>query len=352
MTTFGTVPLLGSTTLHFLENSKGVRAGITDYGATLVSLQVPDRQGRFADVVLGFDAASNYATHPSYFGSVIGRFANRIASGRFTLEGRTYELATNNSPGALPCHLHGGLRGFDKRIWQAEPLATADGPALRLSLRSPDGDEGYPGNLDVTVTYTLREDNALRLDYAAVTDRPTPLNLTNHSYFNLAGHDAGDVLGHILTLNASRYTPVNRGLIPTGAIAPVAGTPLDFRTPHPIGERIDLPDEQLRVAGGYDHNFVLDSTGDSLFAAATVLEPHSGRVLELATTEPGAQFYSGNFLAGAFSGKNGCAYPRRGGFCLETQHFPDSPNQPGFPSTILRPGQQFRSSTVFRFSTQ
>lgn len=351
-TSFGQIPNGGAATLHVLQNMNGLRAEISDYGGTLVRLLAPDRHGRFRDVVLGFDSLSGYLDHSPYFGCIIGRFGNRIAGGRFTLDGNVYQLATNNAPGGIPCHLHGGLKGFDKKIWKAEPFSSADGPALRLSHRSVDGDEGYPGNLDVTVTYTLGADGALRLDYAATTDQPTPLNLTNHTYFNLAGEGSGDVLGHVLTLNATHYTPVNPGLIPTGAIAPVAGTPLDFRTPQRIGDRIDQPAEQLRLAGGYDHNFVLDAREGRPALAAAVFEPQSGRLLEILTTEPGVQFYSGNFLSGNFAGKGGHIYRRRGGFCLETQHFPDSPNQPHFPSAILRPGMTWRSTTVFRFSAR
>ncbi|MEX2044577.1 MAG: aldose epimerase family protein [Opitutus sp.] len=352
MTSFGQLPAGGEATLHVLQNPGGLRAEISDYGGTLVRLLVPDRHGRLRDVVLGFDSLAGYLAHSPYFGCIIGRFGNRIAAGRFTLGGQTYQLATNNAPGGTPCHLHGGLQGFDKKIWSAEPFSSPGGQALRLSLRSPDGEEGYPGNLDVTVTYTLGADNALRLDYTATTDRPTPLNLTNHTYFNLAGEGAGDVLGHVLTLNASHYTPVNAGLIPTGEMAPVAGTPFDFRTPHTIGDRIEQANEQLRLGSGYDHNFVLDSHKNSPTPAATAIEPQSGRILEVLTTEPGVQFYTGNFLAGKFPGKNGHSYPRRGGFCLETQHFPDSPNQPHFPSAILQPEQTFRSTTVFRLGTR
>jgi len=353
---FGRTPDGRAATLFTLENTRGARAEITDFGGTLVRLVVPDRQGRLADVLLGCDSAEAYAAHTAYLGALIGRCGNRIAHGKFSLDGQAYTLVTNNAPGGISCHLHGGTRGFDKVLWRAEPFESADGPALRLSYHSADGEEGYPGNLDVTVVYTLAADHALRIDYTATTDRATPVNLTNHAYFNLAGENSGDVLGHVLALAASRYTPVNAGLIPTGELAPVAGTPFDFRAPHTIGERIALPNEQLRFGAGYDHNFVLDkpaaaaTTQPSL--AATVLEPKSGRVLEVLTTEPGVQFYSGNFLDGSFVGKNGFRYARRTGFCLETQHFPDSPNQPAFPSIILRPDTTLRSTTVFRFSVR
>jgi aldose 1-epimerase len=336
--------------LYQLENANGFRAEITDFGGTLVRLLAPDRNGRLADVVLGFDSVERYETDSPYFGGIIGRFGNRIAQGKFTLDGEVLSLACNNTPGGRPCHLHGGVVGFDKVRWRAEPHISAAGPALRLYYRSRDDEESYPGNLDVTVTYTVTADNALRIDYQATTDRPTPVNLTNHSYFNLRGENGGDILGHRLTVNASTYTPVDAGLIPTGDIAPVAGTPFDFVAPHPIGERIAAANEQLRHAGGYDHNFVIDRKAEGLEWAATVLEPETGRRLDVLTTEPGIQFYSGNFLDGTLAGKNGRIYPHRGGLCLETQHFPDAPNQPHFASVILRPGDELRSSTVYRFS--
>lgn len=347
---FGTTRDGLSAHLYRLENANGFRAEITNFGGTLVRLLAPDRNGRLADVVLGFDSLERYETDSPYFGGIIGRFGNRIAHGRFRLDGEAISLACNNTPGGMPCHLHGGLIGFDKVVWRAEPQVTVEGPALRLHYRSRDGEEGYPGNLDVTVTYTVTADNALRIDYHATTDRPTPVNLTNHSYFNLRGDVDGDVLGHLLTVNASAYTPVNAGLIPTGDIAPVAGTPFDFVTPHPIGERIHASDEQLRWAGGYDHNFALDRKAEGLEWAATVFELETGRRLDVLTTEPGIQFYSGNFLDGTLAGKSGRIYPHRGGLCLETQHFPDAPNQPRFASVILRPGEELLSRTVYRFS--
>lgn len=352
MIAFGRTPDGRNARLFALENTRGVRAEITDYGGTLVRWFAPDRHGQRADILLGFDDVSGYADHTAYFGALIGRVGNRIADGKFSLGERSFRLALNNHPGGIGCHLHGGVRGFDKIIWQAEPLATAAGPALRLRHRSPDGDEGYPGNLDVTVTYTLTDDNELKLEYVATTDAPTPVNLTNHAYFNLAGHDTPDVLGHVLTLRASRYTPVTPGLIPTGELADVAGTPLDFTTPHTIGERIDRAHEQLRYARGYDHNFVLDHAPGQLALAALAFEPKSGRCLEVLTTEPGVQFYSGNFLDGSWVGKAQQRYGLRSGFCLETQHFPDSPNQPGFPSVILRPGETLRSTTVYRVAAR
>lgn len=352
---FGTTPDGRETRLFVLQNSQGLRAEISDLGGTLVRLLAPDRQGKLDDVTLGFAGVGDYATRSPYFGCIVGRFGNRIAGGRFSLDGRTYELARNNTPGGLPCCLHGGKVGFDKAIWQATFSPTTRSPTLRLSHRSPDGDEGFPGNLEASVTYTVTPDNALRIDYEATSDQATPVNLTNHAYFNLAGEGSGDVLDHVVTLNASHTTPVNIGMIPTGQIAPVAGTPLDFRQPHAIGARITDPHEQLRFGLGYDHNFVIDRTPedkDVPVLAARVAEPRSGRVLEVLTTEPGVQFYTGNFLDGTLRGKRGAIYGHRHGFCLETQHFPDSPNQPAFPSTILRPGMMFRSTTLFRFSAQ
>jgi aldose 1-epimerase len=351
MTPFGRTPDGHDASLFTLRSRAGLRAEISDYGGTIVRLFAPDQHGRHDDVVLGFDSLAEYVDRSPHFGCVVGRCGNRIAGGTFTLDGRTCRLATNNSPGGRPCHLHGGHRGFDKQTWAAEPYTDAGQDALRLRLRSPDGDEGYPGTLDVVMTYTLTHDNALRIDYEAGTDQPTPVNLTHHSYFNLAGAGRGNVLDHTLTLNARAFTPVDAGLIPTGQLAPVAGTPFDFTTPHRIGERIDAPDEQLQLAGGYDHNFVLEppAVAGGLVRAATVVEPTSGRRLVVETTEPGVQLYTGNFLIGTLVGKEGRRYAHRGGFCLETQHYPDSPNQPDFPSVILRPGRILRSTTVYRF---
>lgn len=353
MQSFGHLPDGTAARLFRLANAQGFRAEISDYGGTIVRLFAPDRQGALGDVVLGFDRVADYVAHSPYFGAIVGRCGNRIAGGRFSLDGHTYALAQNNTPGGIPCHLHGGRRGFDKVLWSAQPGNTADGPALRLTHRSVDGDEGYPGNLDVSVVYTVTADNALRIDYRATTDRATPVNLTNHSYFNLAGHDSGSVLDHTLEVQAARFTPVNAGLIPTGELAAVEGTPLDFRTAHRIGARIEAAHEQLRVASGYDHNFVFDPvpSAEAPRLVATAEDPRSGRVLDVLTTEPGVQFYSGNFLDGSFAGKDGRVYQRRDGFCLETQHFPDSPNQPQFPSVILRPGHTLRSTTTYRFRT-
>lgn len=341
------------THLFTLRNDRGLAVDITDFGGTVVRLLCPDRHGQAADVVLGFDSVEGY-DRPSgpYFGATIGRVGNRIAHGRFTLDGKTYQLATNNAPAGIPCHLHGGNVGFDKVLWTAEEFVEGAEPALRLTYASPDGEEGYPGNLNATVVFTLTSDNALRIEYTATTDRTTPVNLTNHSYFNLGGEGERTILGHALTINAARYTPVNAGLIPTGELAPVIDTPLDFRAPHTIGERIERPNEQLRFAGGYDHNFVLDQADGSLALAAVVLEPQSGRELEILTTEPGVQFYSGNFLDGTLLGKNGHAYGRRTGFCLETQHFPDSPNHSTFPSILLRPDETYRTTTLYRLKAR
>lgn len=354
MKAFGRAPNGRDAHLYTVRRDDGFGIEVTDFGATIVRLFAPDRHGNFSDVVLGFDSIEGYARPAGspYFGSTIGRCGNRIAHGRFTLDGRPYALATNNAPGGIPCHLHGGACGFDKVLWQAEPLTSGDGPGLCLRYLSRDGEEGYPGNLDAAVEFTVTADNAVRIDYTATTDQPTPVNLTNHSYFNLGGEGARSVLGHVLTLNASRYTPVNAGLIPLGDLAQVENTPFDFRSPHTLGERIDRANEQLRFAGGYDHNFVLDGSDGTLALAAIVLEPQSGRELEVLTTEPGVQLYSGNFLDGSLIGKNGHAYGRRSGFCLETQHFPDSPNQPSFPTVILQPGRTYRSTTVFRFKVR
>lgn len=338
--------------LFTLKNASGFQADITDLGGIIVSLHVPDRRGVRADVVLGLDSAPGFETQAPGFNAIMGRVANRIAAGKFTLDGKTYTLATNATSGGVPVHLHGGTRGFNRKLWTAEP-ATRDGlPALRLHYRSVDGEEGYPGNLNVEVVYSVTADNALRLDYQATTDKATPLNLTNHAYFNLKGEGRGDILDHVLTLHARRFTPAAATMIPTGVLAPVAGTPFDFTKPQRIGSRIDDKHEQLVLARGYDHNFVIDGGGTSLVLAATVHEPASGRVLEVLTTEPGVQLFTANHFNGKIVGKSGQPYGKHGGFCLETQHFPDSPNQPAFPSTILRPGQTFRSTTVFRFSAK
>ncbi len=328
-----------------LANHRGMRATITNYGGIVMALHVPDREGRLADVVLGFDALESYFGPHSFFGALIGRYANRIAKGRFRLDDRDHVLATNDGPN----HLHGGLRGFDRVVWAAEPLVTNEGPALRLSHRSEDGEEGYPGTLTATVTYTITENDQLRIDYVAATDRPTVVNLTHHSYFNLAG--VGDILSHELFIDADRYTPVDAGLIPTGELRSVLGSPFDFREPRPIGGRVHDADPQLRLAKGYDHNFVLVPRDVGLRLAARIYEPRSGRIMEVLTTEPGLQLYTGNGLDGSLIGKKGTPIQRYAGLCLETQHFPDSPNQPSFPSTRLNPGEEYSSQTIYRFST-
>jgi aldose 1-epimerase len=311
----------------------------------VVSLKVPDRRGKLGDVVLGYDTLEGYLEDNPYFGALIGRYGNRIANGRFALNGKTYQLAQNNGQD----HLHGGVVGFDKVIWKAQRIGSKDGAALQLTYMSHDGEEGYPGNLSVKVVYTLTENNALRIDYSATTDRTTIVNLTQHSYFNLAG--AGDILGHQLMLNADRFTPVDQGLIPTGEVRPVRGTPMDFTKPTPIGARIDQKDEQLMFGLGYDHNWVLNRD-DQMTLAAKVFEPTTGRVMEVYTKEPGIQFYSGNFLDGSITGKGGEIYRHRHGFCLEAQHFPDSPNKPQFPSTVLSPGQEYTQTTIYKFSAR
>ena len=340
---FGTTREGTAVELLTLVNARGMEVGITTYGAMVVSLRVPDRNGTFADVVHGFDSLDGYLKGHPYFGAVVGRYGNRIGDARFTLNGRTYTLAANDGRN----HLHGGLRGFDKFVWQAAPVAS--GVGVVLSRTSVDGEEGYPGTLKAQVTYTLTDANQLEIDFQATTDQATPVNLTNHSYFNLSGHDAGDILDHELTLHADRYTPVDSTLIPTGQLAPVQGTPFDFTRPTRVGARINDPHQQLQYGRGYDHNWVLTRAGDGLQPAARLEDPKSGRSLEVMTTEPGIQFYAGNFLDGTVKGKGGTTYKHRSALCLETQHFPDSPNKPAFPSTILKPGDVYRSRTVFQF---
>jgi aldose 1-epimerase len=327
-----------------LDSARGVRARIMSYGGTLISLEVPDRAGELGDVVLGFDDLAGYLGAEGYLGALIGRCANRIAGARFVLDGALHRLAAIDGEN----HLHGGLAGFDKVNWNATPRSTSAGPALELDYLSPHGEEGYPGNLSVRVVYTLTHDGALRIEYAATTDRDTVINLTNHTYWNLAGHGAGTILDHRLVLDAERFAAVGAGLIPTGELRPVAGTPFDFRTAAALGARIDHDDDQLRIAGGYDHSFAIDGAPGELRRAARVFEPTTGRVLEVLTTEPAIQLYSGNFLDG-MCGKAGAVYHRRSGFCLETQHHPDSPNQPAFPTTTLRAGARYTSTTVHRF---
>ena len=346
---FGTTPEGEQVYLYTLRNARGMTVRVTNYGGIILSIAVPDREGVVEDVTLGFDALAPYLEGTPYLGALVGRYANRIANATFSLDGETYALAANNGRN----HLHGGLKGFDKVVWNADPFETTDAAGLVLTRRSADMEEGYPGNLDLRVTYTLTDENALVFDYEAATDRATPVNLTQHTYFNLAGDDRADILGHVLTLHADAFTPIDATLIPTGELRPVAGTPLDFTTPTAVGERIGQADEQLRLGGGYDHNWVLDrADAGTLKPAARLYEPTSGRVLEVLTTEPGIQFYSGNFLDGSLTGRGGHVYAYRTGLALETQHFPDSPNQPGFPSTILHPGETYRSRSIYRFTVQ
>lgn len=332
--------------IYTLRNGRGLEARVITYGAILTSLRTPDSEGQLADIVLGFDDLDGYVQQSPYFGAVVGRYANRIARGRFVLDGQTYELPINDPPNTL----HGGDRGFDKVVWTAGELERDN--ALALTYTSPDGDQGFPGELFARVRYTLTEDNELSVEYHATTTRPTPVNLSQHSYFNLTGDARKNVLNHLITLSADRYTPVDATMIPTGELASVEGTPFDLRLPTRIGARIDVEDEQLQRGNGFDHNFVLNRTDSSLMHAGHVAEPDSGRIMEIYTTEPGVQFYSGNHLDGSIRGKNGHSYGPRCAFCVETQHFPDSPNHPTFPSTILRPGEVFTSHTVFAFSAQ
>jgi len=326
-----------------LENGSGMKVSIIEYGGIVVSIEVPDREGRTGNVVLGFDNLEDYLEkNKPHFGALIGRFGNRIGKGRFALDGKEYTLARNNGEN----HLHGGTRGFDRVWWEGEIVDTREGRGLRLTYTSKDMEEGYPGTLAVTVVYSLTEDNALVIDYFAETDRKTVVNLTNHSYFNLRG--SGDILGHEMMIAADFFTPVDAGLIPTGELRPVKGTPMDFLRPMAIGARIEADDEQIGLGRGYDHNFVV-RRDDSLALAARVREPETGRVMLVLTTQPGVQFYSGNFLDGTLTGHGGTVYEHRSGFCLETQHFPDSPNKPDFPSTVLEPGERYRHTTVYKF---
>lgn len=336
--------------LYSLKNAAGTEVKITNYGATVTSIRVADRNGKYEDIALGYDKVERYmnAVDKPYFGAIAGRFANRIADGRFELDGQEYSLAKNNAPN----HLHGGVIGFDKVVWQTRPVSGDGYTGLELTYLAKDGEEGYPGNLHCKVVYTLTDANELAIVLNAKTDKSTPVNLTNHTYFNLAGEGNDTILDHVLTLNADHYTPVDATAIPTGVIAPVAGTPFDFRSAKPVGRDIEQNHEQLRFGRGYDHNFVLNkgTMPRGLTFAAKVVDPVSGRVLEVFTEEPGIQLYTGNFLDGRLVGKSGRKYVQRGGFCLETQHYPDSPNQPDFPSTILRPGETYCTRTVFRFS--
>jgi len=343
---FGTTAEGVAVDRYTLTSAGGVTIAVLSYGGVIQSVFAPDRSGALADVTLGYDALDGYLRDKSYLGALIGRYANRIRAGRFSLDGREYTLATN----AGGNHLHGGIRGFNKAVWTTEPFADAEGVGLRLEHVSPAGDEGYPGTLTARVDYLLRPDGALQIDFFATTDAPTPVNLTQHSYFNLAGTGVGDILDHTLEVAAGRFTPVDAQLIPTGELRPVQGTPFDFTTPEAVGARIGDADEQLRLAGGYDHNFVIDhGAASDLVLAARLTDPLSGRGLDIHTTEPGMQCYSGNFLDGSVAGKGGVPLRYRSGIALETQHFPNSPNEPSFPSTILRPGAEHRSRTIYHF---
>jgi aldose 1-epimerase len=335
-------------TLYTLTNSHGLEVRTMNYGAIILSMRVPDRKGQLADIVLGHETLEGYIPNPPYIGALIGRYANRIANGTFTLDGKTYTLPKNDGPNTL----HGGInRTFDKVVWDGEPLKGGKA-GVTYTYLSKDGEEGFPGNVKVKVTYTLNDENELVIDYEATTEKATPINLTQHSYFNLAGEGTSDVLGHEVMINADRFTPVDKNLIPTGELRSVKGTPLDFTTQTKVGARIDDNYDQLVLGHGYDHNFVINRKGDGMALAARAYESTSGRVLEVSTTQPGVQFYTGNFLDGTVTGKQGHIYKRRYAFCLETQHFPDSPNHPDFPSTILKPGETLQSKTIFKFSTQ
>ncbi len=333
--------------IYTLKNANQVEIRITNYGGIVTSIRLPDRDGQFDDVALGYDNLQDYVDNNPYFGCIVGRYGNRIGNAKFTLGEKEYTLAKNDGENSL----HGGIKGFDKVLWDAEPVVGEGKQSLKLTYLSKDGEEGFPGNLNITVTYTLTDDNSFIIDYLATTDQRTIVNLTNHTYWNLAGEGSGDILKHELMLNADSFTPVDQGLITTGEIRSVENTPMDFTKPTAIGDRIDSDDEQLKFGKGYDHNWVLNSgEGDALKRAATVYEPVSGRFMEIFTTEPGIQFYSGNFLDGSITGKSGRAYGFRNGFCLETQHFPDSPNKPEFPSVELSPGETYKTSTVHKFS--
>ncbi len=361
---FGTLPDGREVDVFTLTNANGAELRAMTYGGIVLSLKVPDRNGRLGDVVLGYDDLEGYLEESPYFGAIIGRYGNRIADARFELDGEVYELAANDGDN----HLHGGVEGFDKKLWDAEGFRNEEGVGIVFTRLSPDGEEGYPGNLEVRVTYTLTDANEVVFDYHATTDEATPVNLTQHTYFNLAADGIQDVEAHRLIINADHYTPVDEELIPTGEIATVIGTPFDFRRAAPIGFRVEDAHPQIQYAGGYDHNFVLNREGiegarsefsppggtapGELLPAVYVYEPFSGRVMEVHTTEPGVQFYSGNFLDGTITGKGGVVYAHRFGFCLETQHYPDSPNEPDFPSTILRPGEEYTSRTVYRFGVE
>lgn len=334
--------------LYTLTNANGLEMTVTNYGGIAVSLMVPDKEGKMGDIVLGYNELEGYVKNNPYFGCIVGRYGNRIGQAKFSIEGQEYTLAQNNGENSL----HGGVKGFDKVVWDAKAIEGDESVAVEFKYLSKDGEEGFPGNLDATVTYTLTNDDEFRIDYAATTDKTTVVNLTHHSYWNLAGEGTGDILGHEIMINADNFTPVDAGLIPTG-IASIEGTPFDFRTPTAIGARIDNNDEQLKFGSGYDHNWVLNKEqAGAMTLAASAYEPNTGRFMEVFTTEPGIQFYTGNFLDGSIIGKSGKAYEFRNGFCLETQHYPDSPNKPDFPSVILKPGEEYKTTTIYKFSTK
>lgn len=346
MTSYGFLPDGREAHLYTLENANGLRARVSDWGATLVSVETPDRAGGMADITLGSDSLEGWMTNPFYLGATVGRFGNRIRAGRFSLEGRSHSLATNNTPGGIPCHLHGGPKGFDKVLWKGRQ----DGNSVSFLYESPDGEEGYPGNLVARVTYTLSEDNELKWEAEATTDAATIVNIIHHSYWNLSGDPRRTILDHLMQLESDRFLPTDPGMIPTGELAPVTGTPMDFNNPTPIGERIDADFEALQLASGYDHCWVVRGQPGVLRPAARVICPDTGRVLEVLTDQPGIQFYAGNFMDGSFSGKGGVPCIRRSGLCLESQAFPDSPNQPGFPNCVLRAGETYRHTLIHRFS--
>ncbi len=333
--------------LYTLTNAKGMKAQITNYGAIVTSLTAPDKNGKMDDIVLGYDNLEGYIGNTTYFGAIVGRYGNRIGKGKFTIDGKEYSVTVNDGANSL----HGGKKGFNKVVWQSEKVENPDGVGVKLTYLSKDGEEGYPGNLKSTVTYLLTNNNELRIDYEATTDKPTVVNLTHHGYFNLTGVQ-NDILGHELKINADKITPVDSGLIPTGQLANVEGTPFDFRKSTAIGARINADNEQLKFGKGYDHNWVLNTNGDLKAVAVELYEPTTGRLMTVSTTEPGVQFYSGNFLDGTITGKGGKVYKLRSGLCLETQHYPDSPNKPNFPSTLLKPGQTYKSTTIYKFTTR
>jgi len=346
---FGTTADGKTADLYTLKNKNGMQVSITNFGATVVSIMVTDKAGKAADVALGYDDLAGYELNKNYLGVLVGRYGNRIAHGKFSIDGAEYTLAKNNGDNSL----HGGIKGFNKAMWEARDVSKGGEAAVEMKYVSKDGEEGYPGNLSVTVVYTLTNKNELKIDYSATTDKKTVVNLTNHTYFNLAGQGNGDILKQELMINADTFTPVDSGLIPTGELKKVDGTPFDFRKPTAIGARIDANDEQIKLGGGYDHNFVLNRKGATgLSLAARVSDPASGRTVEVWTTEPGVQFYTGNFLDGSFKGKGGGAYQKRTAFCLETQHFPDSPNHASFPTTLLKPGEKYHTTTVYKFEAK